>query len=69
MGKKCVAWVLALVLALCGCSAGGGNSVPAGESSPLLRGGSGGPAHRQPRSRTGPRHGGGRGGPGLEKRL
>lgn len=32
MGKKCVAWVLALVLALCGCSAGGGNSVPAGES-------------------------------------
>ena len=33
MGKKCVAWVLALVLALCGCSAGGGNSVPAGESS------------------------------------
>lgn len=33
MEKKCVAWVLALVLALCGCSAGGGNSVPAGESS------------------------------------
>lgn len=33
MGKKCVAWVLALVLALCGCSAGGGSSVPAGESS------------------------------------
>lgn len=33
MGKKCVAWVLALVLALCGCSAGGGNSVPAGENS------------------------------------
>lgn len=33
MGKKCVAWVLALVLALCGCSAGGGNSVPAGEGS------------------------------------
>ena len=33
MGKKCVAWVLARVLALCGCSAGGGNSVPAGESS------------------------------------
>lgn len=33
MGKKCVAWVLALVLALCGCSAVGGNSVPAGESS------------------------------------
>lgn len=33
MGKKCVAWVLALVLALCGCSAGGGNSVPARESS------------------------------------
>lgn len=32
MGKKCVAWVLALVLVLCGCSAGGGNSVPAGES-------------------------------------
>ena len=32
MGKKCVAWVLALVLALCGCSAGGGNSVPAEES-------------------------------------
>lgn len=32
MGKKCVAWVLALVLALCGCSAGGGSSVPAGES-------------------------------------
>lgn len=32
MEKKCVAWVLALVLALCGCSAGGGNSVPAGES-------------------------------------
>ena len=32
MGKKCVAWVLALVLALCGCSAGGGTSVPAGES-------------------------------------
>ena len=33
MGKKCVAWVLALVLVLCGCSAGGGNSVPTGESS------------------------------------
>lgn len=33
MGKKCVAWVLALVLVLCGCSAGGGSSVPAGESS------------------------------------